>query len=201
MDQQFEARLEDVGAPVRFYTYGGDLQKPAHLPPEQYAVARAGMPMVCVDGLACGRTPDGRPAVVLIVRATEGQMAGPFRGHPWVMGGKWDWTKSMPDFVRDKVASELGVAKDEIQVGSPIGNQLFGTAWAPDTDGPLGYQGVTLQFCYQVTLDTPLRDGAFRPDRDHSSYLILTAADPLPEGLHPYIKDVIQMSGWLRGQW
>lgn len=79
----------------------------------------------------------------------------------------------------------------------PIGNQLFATGWGKNTDGPYGQQGVTIQFCYRVILSEPIRADAFRLDRRHARYLVVRAGEPRPE-LHPYIRDVIELSGWLK---
>jgi hypothetical protein len=43
----------------------------------------------------------------------------------------------------------------------------------------------------------PLTDGLLKPDSSHSGFLELRRGESL-ERLHPYIRDVIQLSGWLK---
>jgi hypothetical protein len=165
---------------------------------EAYAKARAAIPTWCLDGLVCARTPDGAPAVVLVVRAGEAPGDGPFRREPWMVGGKWDMVTPWKKFVRTKAIAELfGGTPLPLEVRGPIGNQLFATGWGKNGDGPFGEQGMTLQYCYQVMLRAPLERGMLRLDGNHSRPLVLTAGRPLPR-LHPYIRDVIRLSGWLR---
>jgi hypothetical protein len=135
---------------------------------------------------------------VLIVRGNDGPTAGPFRNEPWVIGGKWDMVTPWKAFVRAKVSQELfgGVLPGAISVDGPLGNQLFATGWGAGTDGPFGLHGVTLQYCYRVVIAEPIRPRDLRPDRHHSRSLILQTGDDR-SALHPYIQDVIALSGWL----
>ena len=190
---------KDVGPKVRFYA-SSSLEATVTLgSAEEYARARSAMPTWCLDGLVCGTTSDGRPAVVLVIRSGRGLESGPFRNEPWVVGGKWDMVTPWEDFVRHKVTSELfsGRFNGAMTVDGPIGDQLFATGWGRDTDGPFGYHGVTVQFCYRVLLSTPIEEKALQPSPNHSGYIILPAEAPFP-ALHPYILDVIELSGWLR---
>jgi hypothetical protein len=101
-------------------------------------------------------------------------------------------------FVRAKAMAELfGGASVPLDVGGPIGHKLFATGWGKNADGPFGEQGMTLQYCYQVVLGEPLYQRKLRPDTNHSRLLVLRAGRSLPP-LHPYIRDVIRLSGWLR---
>jgi len=141
----------------------------------------------------------GKHAVVLIVRSDGDAACGPFRNEPWVIGGVWDMVSEWKEFVRLKVISELfsGNAERGMAVDGPIGPQLFATGWGPDTDGPFGYQGVTLQYCYRVLLAATIRAEDLHPDPDHGHVKIITSAESCDD-LHPYIRDVIQLSGWLK---
>ncbi len=161
----------------------------------RYAEARAAIPTFCLDALVCGRTVAGTRAVVLVVRSDDGETSGPFRDEPWVVGGRWDMVTPFETFVRDKAASELfGGTEPAAEVTGPLGNQLFATGWA--TDGPYGLPGVTVQYCYQLVLADPLDSLVLRDDDAHAGLCILTADQPLPP-LHPYIRDVIRLGGWL----
>ena len=193
--QRYERR--DLAPVVRFYTSPG-LGPAAWLDDAEYARARAAIPCWCLDGLPCGRTEAGEPVVILVVRGDRGPGSGPFRGEPWVVGGKWDFVTPWEEFVRAKALAELfgGQYQGSLRVDGPLGNQLFGTGWGPDTDGPFGGQGATLQFCYRVILSEPVRAESLLPDRDHSRFLLVHAGQSLAE-LHPYIRDVIELSGWL----
>ena len=182
---------------VRFYA-SATPRPGIHLGDEEYARARASMAAWCLDGLACGRGPDGRQAIVLIVRGDDGPGAGPFRNEPWVIGGKWDLVTPWKTFVQRKVAQELfgGVLPGAVHVEGPLGNQLFATGWGAGSDGPFGFHGVTIQYCYKVLLTQPITPRDLRPDRDHTRYLVLQAGDDLST-LHPYVRDVVELSGWL----
>jgi hypothetical protein len=163
-----------------------------------YATARAAIPTWCVDGLVCARLRDGTPVVALVVRAARAPGDGPFRGEPWVVGGKWDMVTPWKEFVRAKAIAELfGGTNVPLHVRDPIGRRLFATGWGKDGDGPFGEQGMTLQYCYQVVLDESLDRRTLRADANHSRVLLLNAGRPLPR-LHPYVRDVVQLSGWLR---
>ena len=182
---------------VRFYASPG-LRPGIRLGDEEYARARASIATWCLDGLACGRNPDGRPAVVLVVRGDDGPGAGPFRNEPWVIGGKWDMVTPWKVFVQRKVAQELfgDALPGAVSVQGPLGNQLFATGWGAESDGPFGFHGVTIQFCYKVVLTAPIIPGDLRPDDRHSRSLVLHPGDDLA-ALHPYIRDVVELSGWL----
>lgn len=188
----------NLGGPIRFYTSRG-LQRAARLESEEYARARSSLATFCVDGLPYGWTTEGHKAIVLAVRADSSPADGPFRNEPWVIGGKWDMVTPLPEFVHAKAQEELfdGTYDGNIAIGTPIGNQLFATGWGAGTDGPYGLQGVTLQFCYHIKLSKLFGPDSFRPNRHHSRYLILRAGRELPP-LHPYIRDIITMSGWLQ---
>lgn len=103
------------------------------------------------------------------------------------------------EFVRTKVALELlgGSSADGLTVDGPIGNQLFATGWGRGTDGRFGMHGVTIQFCYLVSLPSHIGKHVLRHDTNHSGCLVLTRDSSLAD-LHPYIRDVIELSGWLR---
>ncbi|MCE5268409.1 MAG: hypothetical protein LLG00_11035 [Planctomycetaceae bacterium] len=134
------------------------------------------------------------------MRSDRGDAAGPFRNEPWVIGGVWDMVTEWKEFVRLKVLGELfsnDNAKD-VLIDGPIGPQLFATGWASNGDGPFAYQGVTLQFCYRVLLSSVIRPDEFRPDSNHGKVQVITAWEAC-RGLHPYIRDVIHLSGWLEG--
>lgn len=193
--QHYERR--ELGPAVRFYTSPG-LGHGAWLGDEEYARARAALPYWCLDGLPCGHTETGEPVVVLVVRGDHGPGDGPFRNEPWVVGGKWDFVTPWEDFVRAKTVAELfdGKYSGSLHVEGPLGNQLFGTGWGPNTDGPFGQQGATLQLCYRVRLSNPVMAATLRPDHDHAAILIVKRGQSLAE-LHPYIRDVIELSGWL----
>ncbi len=193
MSDKYERR--DVGDALVLYTVPD--QGPAGRLPtaRQYAEARAAIPTFCVDGLVCTRSADGVPVVVLLRRATEGEAAGPFRGEPWVVGGRWDMITPFEPFVRAKASAELlGGATPPMEVSGPLGQQLFATGWA--ADGPFGQQGVTVQYCFQVVLDVPVEELRPRADAEHSEVVVLRGDRPLPP-LHPYVRDVIELSGWL----
>jgi hypothetical protein len=194
-----------VGSGIRFYAPAG-LQKATFLePPERYAEARSAIPMFGLDGMPCGMTPEGKRAVVLLKRKRGNMSDGPFRGEPWFTGGKWDMVTPFEEFVREKTIAELyGAAipesqlrKHVLKVEGPIGHQLFGTGWEA-SDGPHGKQGVSIQYCFQVHLPMLVTETAFSLDQNHEKLLIVKEGEPLPK-LHPYIRDVIEMSGWLNG--
>jgi len=190
--------LKEMNGPIRLYA--DPLQGPAErLDSQLYAQARATIPTFCLDGLPCGHTPDGKRAIVLILRSGANPGDGPFRNQLWVVGGKWDMVSPWDAFVRQKMVGELfgGTYDGVIDIRGAIGNQLFGTSWAKGDDGPYGHQGVTLQYCYQLVIQVPITEDSFRPDRNHSAYKIITQGDELPE-LHPYVRDVIEMSAWLQ---
>lgn len=182
---------------VRFYA-SPDLRPGIRLGDEEYARARASIAIWCLDGLVCGRTADGRAGVVLIVRGDGGPGSGPFRNEPWVVGGKWDMVTPWKTFVQRKVAQELfgGTRAGAVSVEGPLGNQLFATGWGAGSDAPFGFHGVTIQYCYKVVLAEPITPDALRPDQHHSRSLVLHPGDDL-SALHPYIRDVIMLSGWL----
>lgn len=100
-------------------------------------------------------------------------------------------------FVAERTIVELfdGTSPGKLSIEGPIGNQLFGTGWG-EGDGPFERHGVTIQFCFSVQLPVPITKDAFRLDRNHKDILILEQGKSLPS-LHPYIRDVIEMSGWL----
>jgi hypothetical protein len=101
-------------------------------------------------------------------------------------------------FVRAKALAELFGGVDlPLTIRGPIGPQLFATGWAAGTDDPFGQQGMTLQYCYQVVLTEPFDVGLLKPDVYHSPPLIVGVGQPLPL-LHPYIRHVIRLSGWLQ---
>ena len=182
---------------VKFYA-SADLRPAIWLGDEEYARARAAIATWCLDGLACGWTVDGSPVVVLVVRGDDGPAAGPFRNEPWVIGGKWDLVTPWKTFVRGKVAQELfgGVLPAVMSVDGPLGKQLFATAWDAGPDGPFGFHGVTIQYCYKVVLAQRISPEDLRPDQHHSRYLVLHPGDDLST-LHPYVRDVVVLSGWL----
>jgi len=187
----------EVDDAVRFYTSPG-LRPGIRLGDEEYARARASIATWCLDGLPCGRTADGRPAIVLIVRGDDGPGAGPFRNEPWVIGGKWDMVTPWKAFVQRKVAQELfgGALPGSASIEGPLGNQLFATGWGAESDGPFGLRGVTVQYCYKVVLGEPIKPAELRPDAHHSRPLVLHPGDDV-SALHPYVRDVIALSGWL----
>lgn len=189
----------DIADSVRFYA-SPELRPSLHLGDEEYARARASIATWCLDGLACARDTDGQPAVVLLVRRNDGPGSGPFRNEPWVIGGKWDMVTPWKTFVQRKVAQELfgGVLPGAVSIEGPLGNQLFATGWGAGPDGPFGYHGVTIQYCYKVVLAESIALRELRPDRDHSRYLLLRPGDDL-SALHPYIRDVVVLSEWLAG--
>ena len=189
-------RAVDVDENVRFYT-SGPLKKAQYLEGESFAQARSALPTWCLDGLVCGKTESGKNAVILLVRSDSGVSDGPFRNEPWVIGGKWDMVTPWKEFVRRKAAAELyGLSDVDASVSGPIGNQLFATGFGPETDGPFGLHGITVQFCFHVVLNLPLDKETIKATGNHCGFLILTADEPLPD-LHPYVRDVIELSGWL----
>lgn len=202
---KLEYEWADIGLPNgRFYT-SPHQGSAARLDPEAYATARAAMPIVCLDALVCSHLDDGTRAVVLLERSDEGLADGPFRGEPWVMGGKWDMKSPLPEFMVNKVKAELfGNTEPPSTACSMafrgfIGGDspyVFGTGWGQGTDGPFGQQGFTVQWCGIVHLDRIDTD-SFRPDRDHSRYLIVKKGDGITD-FHPYIADVIALSEWLK---
>lgn len=185
----------DVADGVRFYA-GPALRPPIRLGARDYARAQAALPTWCIDALPCGHTEDGQAAVVLVVRG-KGPGDGPFRGEPWVVGGKWDMVTPWKEFAKRRLVSELfnGRPASEVIVAHPIGNQLFATGW-DGADGRFGLHGVTVQLCYQAILTEPVSPELFRPDRNHSGCVVLRAGEAMPE-VHPYVRDVIRLSGWL----
>lgn len=193
MGGRYERR--DVGEALVFYTVQ-DQGTARRLPTaRQYAEARAAIPTFCLDGLVCGRAADGVPVVVLLRRASGGEAAGPFGGEPWVVGGRWDMVTPFEPFVLEKASRELfGGAAPPMEVSGPLGRQLFATGWA--SDGPYGQQGVTVQYCFELVLEGSLDVLAPRADADHSEVVIVRGDRPLPP-LHPYVRDVVELSGWL----
>lgn len=188
----------DVSPAVRFYA-SGKIERAPRLSAEVYARAREAIGAWCLDGLVCARSTRGKRVVVLAVRKVGGEAEGPFRGEPWVVGGRWDLVTPWEQFIVAKARQELfGGRAVRMSVSGPIGNQLFATGWGRRTDGPFAMQGVTLQYCYQLTLRGVLRPAMLRPDKGHHSVVILTAEDDLAS-LHPYVRDVIELSGWLKG--
>ncbi len=187
-----------VSESVRYYASSGMLPR-ARLGSREYARARSAIPTWCLDGLVCGTTELGKHAVVLIVRSDKDEACGPFRNETWVIGGVWDMVTEWKEFVRLKVKGELfsGNGERGLVVDGPIGPQLFATGWGPNTDGAFGYQGVTLQYCYRVLLTTTIRPEDFRPDSDHGQVKIITSWESC-HNFHPYIRDVIELSGWLK---
>lgn len=162
---------------------------------EEYARARAVLPVFCLDGLLCARDPQG-PFVVLAVRADRGPSSGPFRGEPWVVGGRWDLRTPWEEFVRRRAAAELFGGRDPgLDVDGPIGDQLFATSWAAG-DGPFGRPGLTLQLCYRVISRAPPSRDLLQPDDRHCGLVEVRQGDDL-ERYHPYVRDVIERSGWL----
>jgi hypothetical protein len=195
---RLQYRRQQVDEGVVCYTSAGLDSAVRIVSAEAYAKARAAIPTWCLDGLVCARMPNSAPAVVLAVRSGDAPGNGPFRREPWVVGGKWDMVTPWRKFVRAKAIAELfGETAVPLEIRGPIGNQLFATGWGKNGDGPFGEQGMTLQYCYQVVLRTPLDRGMLRLDGNHSRPLILRAGRPLPR-LHPYIRDVIRLSRWLR---
>lgn len=185
-----------VSPAVRYYASPGVVRAP-RLTAEAYAEAREAIGAWCLDGLVCGVDERGAHAVVLAVRRDGAASDGPFRGEPWVIGGRWDLVTPWEEFVVVKARAELFGGRDvAMRAWGPIGHQLFATGWGRDADGPFGRQGVTLQYCYQLTLDAPIDPATPAPDGAHASCRILGPADDL-SALHPYIRDVIQMSRWL----
>jgi hypothetical protein len=163
----------------------------------EYARAREALPVWCLDGLVCAKDLKGLPVVVLPIRRDRDPADGPFRNEPWVVGGRWDMVTPWQRFVVEKAAKELfGGRRPAMEVKGPIGGQLFATAWGKNTGGPFSKQGVTLQFCFQLILKARLSPDRLRVDRCHSGLRIIRRGDSL-SGLHPYIRDVIEMSRWL----
>ena len=183
---------------VRYYASPGIASGArSKLQTEEYAKARETIPVWCLDGLVCAKDAKDRPVVVLVVRRDKDPSDGPFRNEAWVVGGRWDMVTPWEQFIREKAAKELfGGRRPKMEVKGPIGAQLFATGWGRNTDGPFGRQGVTLQFCYQLILKGRLSPNQLRPDGRHSGIRIFGRGDSL-SGLHPYIRDVVQMSGWL----
>lgn len=196
MSRKFTYQRIDISPHVRYYASPG-VGPAATLDAEDYARAREAICAWCLDGLVCAKDDSGRRVVVLAVRGGAKPADGPFRGEPWVVGGRWDMVTPWERFVVEKARKELfGGAPVEMAVSGPIGGQLFATGWGKQTDGPFGRQGVTLQYCYRLVLKDALTALPLRPDAGHSSIRILSGADDLSE-LHPYIRDVIELSGWL----
>jgi hypothetical protein len=197
MSTRLAYRRIDVSPSVRFYSSPG-LKPAARLgTAEDYSKAREALPTWCLDGLVCVRDIHAEPFVLLAIRGDSGPEDGPFRGEPWVVGGKWDMVTPWEKFVVQKARKELFAGRPVgMTVGGPIGGQLFATGWGKDTDGPFGRQGVTLQYCYQLVLKPTLTELPVRTDDAHRGYQLLSRAHSLSD-LHPYIRDVIEMSGWL----
>jgi len=173
----------DVGEALVFYTEPGQGASRPLPSSRDYAAARAAIPTFSLDGLVCGRTADGVPAVVLLRRAAEGDAAGPFRDEPWVVGGRWDMVTPFEQFVRRCASQELLDGADPpMEVSGPLGPQLFATGW--DSDGPYGQQGVTVQYCFQVVLNEPLEALGPRADAAHSEVIVVRGDRPMPR-LHP----------------
>ena len=167
--------------------------------PKQYAEARANMAMVCVDGLPCGYTEDGTPAVALVIRADGKESDGPFRGQPWIVGGKWNGVDTFCDFIRTKAIGELfgGHYDGEVDVPTEsIGGKPIVVAWGCDTDGPYGLPAISLQFCYKVIFRKLFSSEQFSPDQNHTGHVIVRPQDNI-DHLHAYVRDLIVMSGWL----
>ncbi len=165
----------------------------------EYAEAREKMAMVCVDGLPCGYTENGTPAVALVIRADTEESDGPFRGQPWVVGGKWNWIDTFCDFIRKKAKAELfrGTYDGEIEVPTEsIGGKPIMVAWGRGTDGPYQLPAVSFQYCYRVILKTPFSEKNFSPDQNHTGHVIVRPQDNI-DHLHAYVRDLITMSGWL----
>ncbi len=178
-----------------------DWEPAGQLQPQLYAEARAGMGMVCTDVLPAGILDDGTPVVILINRSSQGEFAGPFRGEPWVVGGKWPWSYTYAEGVLPKLEVELFGGRDMtgkivIHDKKSIGGRQYVTGWASGEDGPLGLPGATQQPCFLAEIEGVLQLGMIRPDKDHKGYKLITPDDPLDD-LHPYVRTVIQKSGWL----
>ncbi len=188
-----------VSPAVRYYASPG-VRRATHLPADVYAQAREAIGAWCLDGLVCAVDDAGQRVVVLGVRRDTGAADGPFRREPWVVGGRWDLVTPWEQFIVDRARKELfGGRAVEMTAAGPIGNQLFATGWGPNTDGPFGRQGVTLQYCYQLILQAPIAAARPEPDEGHSSVVVLKRDDDFST-LHPYIRDVIELSGWLAGR-
>lgn len=168
------------------------------LSPWEYAIGRSGIPCFCVDGVPCGRLEDGTKVIVLINRAGHTKESGPFREQLWIVGGKWDGITPFDEFLRMKARGELfGDSYDgSIDVHpAPLGNKPFATDWSQE-DGPNGFGGLTIQLCYMLEFQRPFAPNSFRPDKNHGHYQVVRARETLPE-LHPYIRDMIALTGWL----
>jgi len=193
----FSHHQVDISPLVTFYS-NGPLDAGVRLEDEEYARARSNMLTFCLDAVPCGRLKNGTPAIALVTRAAVGQRSGPFRNEPWIVGGRWDMQTPWEEFIVGKLKGELlgGQTELQVQIDGLVSPKLFATGWAANTDGPFGYQGLTLQYCYRAIIGTPLDELVMKPDRDHSEVTLLTAASPLP-ALHPYIAEVIKLSAWL----
>jgi hypothetical protein len=198
--QNFMCDLTYVGAGLPFY-------RPTHWEAagrfdttKQYAEARTAMAMVCVDGVPCGYEEDGTPVVVLVLRKDKEESDGPFAGQYWIVGGKWNWVDTFSEFIRTKAIGELfngNFNRDELYVPEGfIGGMPIMVGWSAGENSPYGLPGVSWQCCYQVIFKNRIRKEMFKLDENHEDYVFIRPGDHLAH-LHPYVRDVIQMSGWL----
>lgn len=182
--------------PMIFFK-GAGFGKGPWLTDETHALARASLGAWCVDGVVCGYTKDKTPAVVLINRRADRVTDGPFKGEPWVIGGRWDNVTDFPALMEKKVRDELFSGKfDGKMTVELMQEQPIMVAWGPG-EGPLGHQGFSSQYVYRVTLDIPIEPESFRPDENHDGVTILKQGSALPT-LSDYVRHLLDLSKWLR---
>ncbi len=186
---------ETTLGPMMFFK-GAGFTKGPWLSDELHALARSVFGAWCVDGVACGYTLQNVPAVALINRRKDRSTDGPFKGEPWVIGGRWDNVTDFPLLMERKVRQELfRGAYDGKMLVEQMHDLPIMVAWGPG-EGPLGHQGFSSQFVYRITLDIPFEPESFQPDEHHDGVLILKRGDALPP-LSAYVRRLLEMSKWL----
>jgi hypothetical protein len=136
-----------------------------------------------------------------VTRKTDKEESdGPFAGQYWIVGGKWNWVDTFSEFIRTKAIGELfngNFNRDELYVPEGfIGGMPIMVGWSAGENSPYGLPGVSWQCCYQVIFKNRIRKEMFKLDENHEDYVFIRPGDHLAH-LHPYVRDVIQMSGWL----